>query len=118
MGEASTSYQALPLRLGKRAPFLRYLFLKPHSGDGLPRDRALFVAGLPAQLGEGDLLHLFSRFGEVERAAVHPSRASAVVLYAAAEGRARALKRAAKGAPVELELEEPAGPCGLKGACG
>ena len=96
--EPSTSYSVLPVRVGKGAPFLRHLYLKPHApgaaGSALPADRALFVAGLPAALGEGDLLALFSRFGEVERAALHASRVSAVVLYAAAEGRVRALRRA------------------------
>ena len=117
--EPSTSYSVLPVRVGKGAPFLRHLYLKPHApgaaGSALPADRALFVAGLPAALGEGDLLALFSRFGEVERAALHASRVSAVVLYAAAEGRVRALRRAAKGQALEVELAEPQGAQVLKG---
>jgi hypothetical protein len=118
----STSYRLLAVRLvgpggGAGAATTRYLYLKPHASeaDGLPKERALFVAGVPAALAGPPLVELFARFGEVERAALHASRTSAVLLFAGREGRDRALKAAAKGAPLELHLPEPTGPCGLKG---
>lgn len=121
MEAPSTSYRVLPVRLvgaGGAPPATRYLYLKPHASaaDALPKERALFVAGLPAALAGAPLLDLLSRFGEVERAALHGTRLSAVVLYAAAEGRDKLLRAAAKGKAQEIEVAEPAGPHGLKGA--
>ena len=43
-------------------------------GDGLPDDRTLFVAGLPVVLANENLAQLLSRYGAVERAAVHPNQ--------------------------------------------
>lgn len=116
MDAPSTSYRVLAVRLSPGSGVVRHLFLKPHASaaDSLPKDRTLFVAGIPARLDEAALMDLFSGFGEVERAAVHASKTSAVVLYAAAEGRDRALRVAAKGQAVELELREPQAPYGLK----
>ena len=116
--EPSTSYRLLPVRLQGPGPAtVRYLYIKPHASgqDSLPKDRAVYVTGVPAALQGTALVELFAKFGEVERAALHGSRVSAVLLYAAAEGRDKLLKAAAKGRPVELKLQEPAGPCGLKG---
>ncbi len=47
-----------------------------HKGqrDGLPDDRTLFVAGLPVVLANENLAELLSRYGAVERAAVHPNQ--------------------------------------------
>ena len=118
MEAPSTSYRLLPVRLQGAGPgTVRYLYIKPHASgqDSLPKDRALYVTGVPAALQGTALVELFAKFGEVERAALHGSRVSAVLLYAAAEGRDKLLKAAAKGRPVELKLQEPAGPCGLKG---
>lgn len=115
MAGESTSYRALPVRLG-RSKLVRHLFLKPHAGlDSLPKDRTLFVAGLPVELDEGALLELCSRFGPVERAAIHASRVSAVVLWEAAAGRDAALKAAARGAVQHVDLPERTAPFGLKG---
>jgi hypothetical protein len=112
----TTSYQALPIRLRPTSRIVRHVYLKAHVGDdSLPKERTLFVAGLPVALDEGALLQLFSRFGQVERAAVHGSRVSAVVMYAAASGRAAALKAAAKGKAVELDVAPPPRAHGLKG---
>jgi len=114
----STSYKVLPVRLTGAGPgVVRYLYVKPHASqqDGLPRERALFVTGVPVALQGPPLVELFAQFGEIERAALHGSRVSAVLLYAAAEGRERLLKAAAKGRPLELSVPQPQGPCGVKG---
>ena len=42
--------------------------------DGLPDDRTLFVGGLPLVLADENLAVLLSRYGAVERAAVHPNQ--------------------------------------------
>ena len=116
-GELSSSYSVLKLHLRGSSDQTRYLYLKPHTGsDALPTDRAIFVAGLPAQLGESSLLALFSRFGAVERVAVHPSRSGAVVLYEEAAGSAQAIKSARAGKAVRVDVAEPQAPFGLKGA--
>lgn len=119
-GGASTSYSLLPVKLtgsGGGPAVTRHLYIKQHASpaDGLPKERALFVAGIPAALQGPPLVELFARYGEVERAALHGSRVSAVLLYRAAEGLAALLKAAAKRRPLELRLPEPQGPCGLKG---
>lgn len=121
MAEASTSYRVLPVRLVAPAggpPLTRYLYLRPHASaeDGLPKDRTVFVAGIPLQLQGTALVDLFARYGEVERAALHGTRVSAVLLYAAAAGRDKLMRAAAKARPVELQLPEPPEPHGLK--CG
>ena len=120
MAMASTSYKVLPVRLlGPGPATVRYLYIKPHTGeDSLPKDRAVYIAGVPAQLQGTALVELFARYGTIERAALHGSRVSAVLLYAAAEGRDKLLKAAAKGRPLELQLQEPTGPYGLKGEAG
>lgn len=105
MSEPSTSYLVLPITLHPKSKLVRYLYLKPQSGQGnIPQGRAVFVAGLPADLHEGALLDLFSRFGEVEKAAVHGSRLSAVVLYSSKQGRDAALKAAMKGKTIRLDI--------------
>lgn len=115
----STSYRVLPVRLvgGGEPPMTRYLYIKPHASaaDSLPKERALFVAGVPAALQGTALVDLFAQFGAVERAALHGSRLSAVVLYAAAEARDKLLRAATKGRTVEVQLAEPTAPHGLKG---
>ncbi|GAB4821958.1 hypothetical protein N2152v2_009004 [Parachlorella kessleri] len=108
----SSSYRVLPIRLGQ---LVRHLFVKPHVGqDSLPKDRTLFVTGLPFQLEEGSLLELCSNFGNVERAAVYASKGSAVVLYTTPAGRDNALQAAAKGLIQQVQLPEPSAPFGLK----
>ena len=121
MAEPSTSYSVLPIKLHPNSAITRYLYLKPQTSTassdtpGIPPGRAIFVAGLPAELHEGALLHLFSKFGEVERAALHGSRVSALVLYATKKGRDSLLKAAATGKIVKLDVQPPqAGPRGLK----
>jgi RNA recognition motif-containing protein len=105
MSEPSTSYLVLPISLHSKSKLVRHLYLKPQSGQGnLPQGRAVFVAGLPAELHEGALLELFSKFGEVERAAVHGSRLSAVVLYSSKQGRDAALKAATKGKTIRVDV--------------
>lgn len=116
----ASSYRVLPIKLHKNSKIVRQLYIKAHASaqDSLPKDRTLFITGLPFQLDEGALLELFSRFGAVERAAVHASNVSAVVLYEAAAGRDAALQAAAKGAVQLVELPEPTVPFGLKGTGG
>lgn len=116
----STSYLALPIRLkgsGAAAQPLRYLYLKPHSGnDTSSKDRALFVAGIPAPLDHDALMRLLSKFGEVERAAVHGSGLSAVIIYASPKGRDAVLKAAAAARATSIEVPPPQQAVGLKGA--
>jgi hypothetical protein len=116
----STSYLALPIRLkgsGAAAQPLRYLYLKPHSGnDTSQKDRALFVAGIPAPLDHDALMRLLSKFGEVERAAVHGSGLSAVIIYASPKGRDALLKAAAAAKATSIEVPPPQQAFGLKGA--
>ena len=117
MAETSTSYSVLPIKLHPKSNIVRHLYLKPQAGEGPPltqQGRAIFVAGLPAELHEGALLELFSSFGEVERAAVHGSRLSAVVLYSSKKSRDALLKTAAKGKTIKLDVRPPEGPQGLK----
>lgn len=105
MSEPSTSYLVLPISLRPKSKLVRHLYLKPQSGQGnLPQGRAVFVAGLPAELHEGAILDLFTKFGEVEKAAVHGSRLSAVVLYTSKQGRDAALKAATKGKTIRLDI--------------
>lgn len=115
MAEPSTSYSVLPIKLHPKSSLVRHLYLKPQSGEGTQQQgRAVFVAGLPAELHDGALLELFSTFGDVERAAVHGSRLSAVVLYSTKKGRDTLLKAAAKGKTIKLDVSPPDGPQGLK----
>jgi len=110
MSEPSTSYLVLPISLHSKFKLVRHLYLKPQSGQGnLPQGRAVFVAGLPAELHEGALLELLTRFGEVEKVAVHGSRLSAVVLYSSKQGRDAALKAATKGKTIRLDVTSSLG---------
>lgn len=109
----STSYQPLPIRLRPSSNIVRHVYIKAHAGDdSLPKDRTLFVVGLPVELDEGGLLQLFSKYGQVERAAIHGSRLSAVVLYTQSAARKAVMKAAAKGRTVQLDVPPPSG---LKG---
>jgi hypothetical protein len=74
--ENSGGYRALIVQIRGPVPFKKHLFLKPHraESDSLPKERTLFVAGIPAGLGDVDLVELFSAFGGVERAAIHGSK--------------------------------------------
>ena len=120
MAEASTSYRVLPVRLISPSggpPLTRYLYVRPHSNpeDGLPKDRAVFVAGIPLQLQGTPLVDLFGQFGDIERAALHSTRVSAVLLYAAAAGRDKLMRATGTRRPVQLQLPEPQETHGLKG---
>lgn len=111
------NYRALGLRLDKRNPLLRYLYLKPHKGgtDGVPKERSLFVAGLPLKVGkQQQLVALFSVFGKVENCAVHPSKRSAIVVFESEARRDVVLSAAAAGQIVEYFIPETTGPTGLK----
>ena len=115
MSDPNTSYSVLPIKLHPDSKTVRYLYLKPHSGQAeLPQGRAVFVAGLPAELHDDAILELFSLFGQVERAAVHGSRVSAVVLYSSKQGRDGVLKAATKGKTIRLDVQPPVGAHGLK----
>lgn len=124
--EATTSYQVLRIRINDSSTF-RHLYIKPTVvGETLvetskhpskaPRtnEKAMFVTGLPAQLNELSLLELFETFGEIVRVAVHPQRTSAVVLFASKKGLAAALKSASRGRTIDVQVEAPKGPHGLK----
>ena len=59
--------------------FEKDIFLKLHSGtDDLPKERTLFVAGIPFVLASPALAELLSIYGPIEKAAIHPDQ----VLYA------------------------------------
>lgn len=115
MGDTSTSYHILCIQLNGNSSAVRHLYLKPYVGqDSLPKDRALFVTGLPVEMDEEALLRLFSKYGEIERAAIHGSRVSAVVLYATKKARDRVIKTADKGSIVELTIPPCTRAFGLK----
>lgn len=65
------------VRAGPIVPlaFEKDVFLKLHSADdGLPKDRTLFVAGLPFVLAGPALAELLSVYGPIEKAAIHPDQ--------------------------------------------
>lgn len=116
--EASTSYSTLRCRLRKDSPVVRCMYIRETAGDAGgagSKGRRLYVAGIPAALHEAALLDFFGRFGEVERIALHASGLSAIVEFAESSGRRMALRRAAKGEVLDVNLQAPAGACGLKG---
>lgn len=116
VGDTSTSYCVLPVRLRRNASTLRNVYVKSHAGhDSLPKDRTLFVTGLPFGLHEVGLLELFSKFGTVERAAIHGSKTSAVVLFETAASKLKTLSAAVHSITQELDMAEPDQPYGLKG---
>ncbi|CAD7701481.1 unnamed protein product [Ostreobium quekettii] len=97
-------FRALPVRLRRGDAFLRYLYVKAHRGDGqvAPRDRSLFVAGLPLRLGEQAALRaLFSAFGDIRDSAVHPSKRTAIIVFQTPASRDATLAAAASGSVVE-----------------
>lgn len=113
--ETSTSYQAIPIILHPESTAVRHIYIRLHAGqDNLPKDRALFVVGLPIEFNEDALVQLFSKFGELERAAIHGSGLSAVVLYDSAKGVSKAQRAATKGRPIQLNVQRSEGPYGLK----
>ncbi|KAK9831949.1 hypothetical protein WJX81_001994 [Elliptochloris bilobata] len=106
----------------------KHLFIRPHHGAGQAdaagsqkavaslSERALFVVGLPFLHSDhqGVVSRLFGAFGSVERVAVHAEQTSAIVVFAKVAARDKALKAAAKGRSLELELPLPDKPYGLK----
>ncbi|KAK9811435.1 hypothetical protein WJX72_003897 [[Myrmecia] bisecta] len=117
MQDESSGFVPLALRLKPGSPFLRYLFLKPHKSDGghLPKDRTLFVAGLPHNFDEDVLAELLAVFGAVDRVALHSSKMSALVLFKSDAGRDKALQAAKDARVLDFEMREPDKPYGLKG---
>ena len=80
-----------------------------------PEHLTVIVTGLPADLSEAGLLELFSRFGDVDRIAVHASRLSAAVLYTDSQGPRSIWKLRGNEEPIRLGLALPETPFGLKG---
>lgn len=76
MTKLAASYQALGLILLPDKAVTRFLYIRPHTSgtDSLPDNCTLFVAGLPVRLNEEALLEVFSVFGPVLSAAVHPEK--------------------------------------------
>ena len=76
MTKLQGSYQALGLVLLPDKAVTRFLYVRPHASesDSLPDERTLFVAGIPVRLNEEALLEVFSVFGPVLSAAVHPEK--------------------------------------------
>lgn len=100
-------YYVLPIMFNRSNSHRRHLYIKQHSGhDSLPKDKTLFIAGIPLEINESSLLNLFSTFGEVERVAIHGSRVSAVVLYSTASGRDAAIKAAKKNKPTLVQTAQ------------
>ncbi|KAK9852561.1 hypothetical protein WJX84_007170 [Apatococcus fuscideae] len=95
----------------------RFLYIRPHAsaGDSLPDDRSLFVAGLPVRFDEEALLETFSIFGPILSAAVHHEKTTALIVFGSSEGLQAAYDAANDRRVLEIELEEPTAPFGLKG---
>lgn len=132
MKETEVEYDVLQIDINESG-IIRHLYLKPAAMDatasiedpGAVRDsdegkqkvskgRAVFVAGLPAQLDEVHLLRLFESFGEVRRAALHGTRTSAVVLFGSKKGYDAIFRAAKKGKVIPVQIQLPEGPHGLK----
>ena len=124
----------LALQLGDTK---RFLYLRAEKSDK-QRDLALLVAGIPAALDRAALQEAFSIFGAVSKVLEHPDQvceASEVGLHFSSDpnqcfaflqttvlvhfekvsGVQRALKTAAQGKALELQLTEPTEAFGLKG---
>lgn len=109
----------LGLRCRPGSPFIQYLAIKAHDQlkGGVETGAALFVSGLPPSLAnEGAVRELFSCFGPVAQAVLHPSKRSGMVVFESQAGRLVALRHAAKGQVVEFDPAEPQGdePIGVK----
>ncbi len=76
MKTSHSQYQALGVVLLPDKAVTRFLYIRPHisAGDSLSADSVLFVSGLPVRLDEEALLEIFSVFGPVLSAAVHPEQ--------------------------------------------
>jgi RNA recognition motif. (a.k.a. RRM, RBD, or RNP domain) len=113
--DINAGYFTIPISFHADATCVRHIYLRPHAGsDTLPTDRTLFITGLPAKLSHELLAQLFSRFGDLERAAVHSSGLSAVILFAATKGLDKAMRAATKGRVIVLEPPEHTSAYGVK----
>lgn len=111
-----TDYEILPIRLiTDSSTILRYLYLKRHEGeDNLPKDRTAFIAGVPAQLTEEVLFQVLSKFGIIERLAIHKTGVSAVVIYSLKSSMSKAFKFCSRKADLKVDVSTPTQAHGLK----
>ncbi|KAK9839981.1 hypothetical protein WJX74_001431 [Apatococcus lobatus] len=117
MTKLSGTYQALGLVLLPDRAVTRFLYVRPHvsESDSLPDECTLFVAGLPVRLNEEALLEVFSVFGPVISAALHPEKTTALVVFGSPDSLQAAYAAASDRRILEVQLEEPTAPFGLKG---
>lgn len=66
----------LGLKCRPGSPFIQYLAIKAHEQvkGGVQTGAALFVSGLPPGFGEAAVTDLFSSFGPVAQAVLHPAK--------------------------------------------
>jgi hypothetical protein len=84
-------YYCLQVHYDAGSPFSRPLFLKRHEGaDAVPKDRALFAAGLPPGCSEAALSQLLAVFGDVETVVLHSSQVRCPDAVQSGFGRTRA----------------------------
>lgn len=94
---------------------LRHLFLKKHAAENEFNDsRSLFVVGIPAGVIEEEVMEFFSKFGVIERAAMHSSRTSAMVIFESDKAMDKILKGVKKGKTFIWERKPRTQPFGLK----
>lgn len=112
----AADFKSLRVNIQAAAPYSKDLFIKQHSGKdhGVPAGRALFIAGIPISIAAEDLVELFSAFGDVQSAAVHPTKTTAIAVFSEQAACSEALAAAANGTVLELTPGEPAGATGLK----
>jgi len=78
--EAKAPLQPLGLRVRPGSPFIACVVLKRHepaASAASAQDNAVFVAGLPLGVDEEALTAMFSCFGAVAQAVMHPTQARA-----------------------------------------
>ena len=94
---------------------LRHLFVKRHVAENEHvTERCLFVVGIPAGAIEDEFVELFSKFGVIERAAMHSSRTSALVIFESDKAMEKILKAIKRKKTFIWERKPRTQPFGLK----
>lgn len=113
---SASNFKTLGLKLRSHCPLVCHVVVKEHQPqkeDGSDKN-AIFVAGLPLAITTDDLTNIFSCFGEVVVAVLHPSKKSGMVVFNR-QGPVKSLMAAAtSGQIIEYDMPEPEGWCGLK----
>lgn len=99
--------------IGSDSTRLRYLFLRPHVDESTEHP-SLFVTGIPAGVTDEEFVRFAMKFGHVHTAALHPSRLSAIIVFASDKGMHSMMKAAKKGKPVIIERQVKKEAYGLK----